>query len=382
VSDASPRLARQRAPDSLSVWNPDSRRGGANLDALPVAVRFSAYDSGMGSFETFGEAYVSVLRDVLRDGAVVAGTQDPTSVGSNFGRAERPTREILGYAFEVRDPSASVVVSPARTSHLAFCFGLFLWTLSGSDSESWIHYYNPRAGDFSDDGVHLSAPFGLRLFDNSGVDQIEAIFKKMASDPYSRRTAASILLPSDNQQPTRDYPCAVGVQYLQRQGRLHAITFMRSQSALKVLPYDVFVFMNLQRWLASRLGVVVGTYRHFSASLHVYEDELRLARRVLNEGVTTTSVGPFDTEPQDSMDMVCEFEAELRSAVESNRPAALRSMVSELRHLEREINPRSFQHECRTVLLVDALRRLRLQSEREELLAKLDPGLRQLASFG
>jgi hypothetical protein len=54
------------------------------------------------SHETFAEAYVSGLHAILNRGGVV----DPLSPGSGFGAGPRPTRELVAYAFEVREPKS------------------------------------------------------------------------------------------------------------------------------------------------------------------------------------------------------------------------------------------------------------------------------------
>jgi thymidylate synthase len=328
----------------------------------------------MESFATFGAAYVHLIREILEEGERVPGVRDSTSVGSNFGLSDRPTRELIGHAFEIADPSASVVVSPKRSAHLEFSVGLFLWTLAGSDNESWIRYYNPRASDFSEDGVHLSAAFGRRLFTESGVDQLEAIAKRMTSDPHTRRSAATILLPHDNQSPTRDYPCAIAVQYFQRDDALHALTFMRSQSALRVLPYDVFVFMNLQRWFAARMGLKAGTYKHISSSLHLYEDEVAASESLIEAGVATAHMSSFGAADDLPLEELLSMEADLRTAVRSTSTSPVRRAVSQALD---DAGSASFYRDCRTVLLLEATRRLEMRASFDELTRRLQPSLRR-----
>lgn len=58
---------------------------------------------------------------------------------------------------------------------------------------------------------------------------------------------------------------------------------MRSQSALMVMPYDLFLLTMLHEAMAVRLGVGLGYYHHFCGSLHYYEDEEELVDAVLRE---------------------------------------------------------------------------------------------------
>jgi thymidylate synthase len=55
---------------------------------------------------------------------------------------------------------------------------------------------------------------------------------------------------------------------------------MRSQSAVGVLPYDLFLFTFLHETLAVALGAQLGSYYHICGSMHYYSDETETAQRV------------------------------------------------------------------------------------------------------
>jgi thymidylate synthase len=158
-----------------------------------------------------------------------------------------------------------------RPIRLPYCLGLFLWTAAGSDDADWIAYYNPSVRRFSDDMSHFSGAMGRRIMAAGGVNQINAIKNRLLSDRSSRRTVAVISEAVDNTRETREYPCAIALQYLFRQERLVCIAYMRSQSAAVVLPYDAFVFMALQCLLAEELNIGIGSYYHIAGSFHIYQ---------------------------------------------------------------------------------------------------------------
>jgi len=204
------------------------------------------------TFASLAQAYRETLCDILEHGHPVPSVVDPTSPGSNFGQARRPSLELVGYSFQIDDPLSCLFLANARVIRLPYYIGQFLWTVAGSDSVDWIKYYNPAASTYSSDGRHLPGSFGKRLFSfEGGVDQIDAICRLITRDPTSRRTFGAICTPQDNASFSLDYPCCIGIQYFLRDGLLDAITYMRSQSALGVLPYDAFLFMALQCLVAS-----------------------------------------------------------------------------------------------------------------------------------
>lgn len=281
----------------------------------------------MTAYDTFGEAYKSCLEKLLEEGTRVPGTCDPRSPGSRFGTTVRDTKELTGFSFEIKDGSQCLLISKARPLRLAYCVGSLAWTLNGSDELEEIAFYNPRGRDFSDDGVHLSGAFGKRLFKyGNKLDQVDLIARKLKQDPSSRRTVAAILLPSDQAQESREYPCAIAVQYLMRGDRLHAITFMRSQSAALVLPYDSFLFMSVQCIIAQRLGVSPGPYTHLSGSFHYYSDESEIVQRVSQEDNITISFGDFLGEGVDAH-TICDFEKRVRLACKSAQLDALEALT-------------------------------------------------------
>jgi hypothetical protein len=244
-----------------------------------------------------------------------------------------------------------LIASDARAPRLAFSFALWLWTLAGSDDLAWISYYNSRGGAFSDDGVHLNGAFGHRLRAAAPLDQLNAVIEQLRIDPASRRAVAHISSPVDALNRSRDRPCAVALQFLLRESRLQALTFMRSQSAAMVLPYDAFLFMCLQCWMAARLGVEPGCYHHVAGSFHVYEEELEFAQRIIDADMEAHAILPFQ-DPERDFEDVFQWESTLRDAVASGNAGLIRADA------DRYAPPRHFSEQLRCALLADAGARL------------------------
>jgi thymidylate synthase len=233
-------------------------------------------------FHSLAEAYKDGLHAVL-SGEQVDSVLDPLSKASNFGIGNRPSRELLAHLFVVSNPANCLVSGPIVKLHLPYCFGLLAFSLSGDNRLETLRYYRPGAAEYSDDGWTLSGAFGSRLRGMNGeMDQLSAVMKRLADDPASRRTYSAIIKAEDNLTPSREYPCAAGVQLFLRNDRLTMLTVMRAQQAFTVLPYDAFLFMSMQLLLATQLGVRVGDYIHFSGTFHVYESEQSAIMQTLN----------------------------------------------------------------------------------------------------
>lgn len=328
---------------------------------------------------TFGEAhstlaaaYQAGLRDLLQYGSSVDSVRDPSSIASNWGLGNRPAVELLGYSLQVGDPYASLFFAEERPLRLEYLFGMFLWTIAGSDEVEWLGYYHSQAQVFSDDEMHLCGAFGKRLFSyKDSINQIDAICERLAKDPCSRRTVGAICVPDDNVSRSKEYPCCIGVQYFLRDGCLHALTHMRAQSAFGVLPYDAFLFMSLQCLLAERLGVRPGGYRHHAGTFHIYENESDVARRVADSKCDAVQVGTFDCSDKMLKDIFV-FEHDLRLATTTSDRSHVAIQAS------KKYECRTFWEQTKVVLLLHSLKRLGMFSEAYKLAADIPAGFKSL----
>jgi thymidylate synthase len=220
-------------------------------------------------FQSIDEAQLSVFDRLLTSGQPAS----PRGMG---------TLECEAVSFSILDPRRRCVLNPARRWSLPLALGETCWHLSGSTAAKDLAYYAPIWGSLADDeGQIRGSCYGSKIFvgDPSPWDLIIRLLQK---DHSSRR---AILYFSDEHSPfdgdSPDVACAQSIQFLLRLGKLDAVVCMRSNDAVWGLPYDVFLFTFIQELLSVRLGVELGTYFHFAASLHIYERHFELAREVL-----------------------------------------------------------------------------------------------------
>jgi thymidylate synthase len=197
----------------------------------------------------------------------------------------QPTRELLSVSFTLTKPRDRCVSIPERRWSLPLAVGEFSWHAAGSDQVDFIAYYAKRWRDFSDDGVRITGScYGKKMFaiSDGRSSQWSQVVDLLRCDPDSRR---AVLYFQDANAPsllhTRDIACATSMQFLVRDGALHAVVNMRSNDAVWGLPYDLFVFTMFQELMAATLGMEIGFYYHVMSSLHLYERHFELAERVL-----------------------------------------------------------------------------------------------------
>jgi thymidylate synthase len=97
---------------------------------------------------------------------------------------------------------------------------------------------------------------------------------------------------------------------------------MRSNDVFLGLPYDVFNFTMLQELMAVELGIELGSYIHFAASLHLYETDVGRASFIWGERDTALSeMGIMTGNPQ--LRLFLDFEQAVRQGADIYAQAGL-----------------------------------------------------------
>lgn len=222
------------------------------------------------------------LIDQVLAAPLVDTVVDPQSIGSDWGREQRPFHEVLGGTFTIGPRDEVLFTSRARPLNIEYALVSSLWILLGRNDLASVSRFNPRGSAFSVDGFTLSAAFGHRLVNEDG-DQIAAALRLINNDASTRRAICFIGRPHDLTDELRDFPCASLLQFFKRSDVLHAAVYMRSQSLFGVFPYDVVNFRYLQWQAAERLGLAPGRLHMNFGSLHIYAAERQRAESFLAE---------------------------------------------------------------------------------------------------
>ena len=203
--------------------------------------------------------------------------------------------ETLGHKFILENPRDRLISDNIHPTNIFQCIGQFLWITQGNFNLEAIKYYQPIAEKFSSDGWKMIGAYGPRLFGIQHLNQIQHVFETLHEDSTKRKAVASVYLPQFDQHKKNDeVPCTLNLQYLIRDGKLNAITFMRSQNAYNLLPIDLFIFTMLQEYVTAYLqaeyDLELGTYYHFSGSFHIYTRSQDEITRVINNKSTNNNI--------------------------------------------------------------------------------------------
>ncbi len=223
--------------------------------------------------------------DGLQDAVRLIGRKLLGPEAESVGPRGLPTRELLGCAIKIANPRRRLVLRPERQRwSLAFAMAEYLWYMRADRSVETMAFYAPGMRTFSDDGETLHSAYGYRIFGAHGYvgfDQWKMVKAKLDEDPDSRQAVIQIRMPQDALVPTKDHPCTIALQFLQRAGRLNMLTMMRSNDIVIGTPYDIFSFTMMQEQMALELGLELGAYFHQVGSWHLYEHQVLLAQEMV-----------------------------------------------------------------------------------------------------
>jgi thymidylate synthase len=126
--------------------------------------------------------------------------------------------------------------------------------------------------------------YGQRLFNyREAFNQIDNyIIPLLAKTPHSRRAIVALYDPiSDSAVDASTIPCLIALHFLVRDEKLHVTAYLRSNDLFVGFPADVYQLSVLQKYVAQRLEVGMGSISVFSNSTHIFEDQLDDIGRII-----------------------------------------------------------------------------------------------------
>lgn len=197
---------------------------------------------------------------------------------------------------EIENPRHRLVY--AKDTDIFNYVGQWIYLMGGSEHVDPISFYNPIARRFVDEGVdpvRLRASWGSRLFGNGNVERLIDLLNR---SPHTRRAVLTVFAAEDLAVSSRNLPCLVSMQFVLQGGKLNCFTTMRSQAAVGVMPYDLFILTMLHEYVAMKTNMELGTYTHFAPVCGVRVNEIPILRKVVGVGPTHAESMPEMSELQ------------------------------------------------------------------------------------
>lgn len=267
----------------------------------------------MFCFKNLNEAYYCIAQHTMLNGQ---------SVKSRSG----DTRELIDISVRVLEPDT---VPACRRMNMSYACGELLWYLSLTNSLEFISHYAPSYHRYANEVIgpngRTFAPLGG--YGERWKEQLHPLIELLRRDPNTRQACLTTWrldeLDYANTVKSRDVPCTLAIQFLVRDGKLHAIATMRSNDLWLGFAYDMFCFTQLQCLIAEELNLGLGYYTHQVGSLHVYSRDIAKIDEMLSREIDSyvaESIGR-DTKPSGSFESMRIAALRLEKQIRDERPS-------------------------------------------------------------
>ncbi len=170
-------------------------------------------------------------------------------------------------------PQERVLFCPNRNANPFFHLMESLWMLHGRNDLEFVHMFNKRMKDYSDDGIKFHAAYGHRWRAHFCFDQLKHIIRILSKDPDSRRAVLQMWDPvADLGKDLKDLPCNTTIYFrISSNNNLDMTVCNRSNDVIWGTYGANVVHMSiLQEYIASMLHLEIGYYYQFSNNFHAY----------------------------------------------------------------------------------------------------------------
>jgi thymidylate synthase len=227
--------------------------------------------------------------------------------------------------FEFCAKDLPVTILSQRFFNPFFAIAEAAWILEGSNALRPLEYFIRSYKKFSDDGKTLNGAYGFRARQHFKIDQINEIISLLNDDPETRRAVLTLYSPKDLcNNISKDIPCNTSVFFKIRNNKLDMTVINRSNDLYLGIPYNVFVFNILLKYISIKINVEVGVQRHFSDSLHLYTNDFDSVK-------TIVSGNSFD-KVDDQLSSFTQLDDDFVSGMINNRKEILNLNFNEISH--------------------------------------------------
>ena len=184
--------------------------------------------------------------------------------------------ELLHTVISIENPRQKWVYDRVPPISIGFALAELVWIMNGEVHSGIINYWNPSLPKFAGTEEIYYGAYGKRIRSHFGFDQLERAYNAFQNNSGTRQVVLQIYdvkkdFPLSNGLPRNsDIPCNICSLLKIRDGKLEWSQVMRSNDILLGMPYNFIQFTSLQEILAGWLDVEVGSYVHYSDSLHLY----------------------------------------------------------------------------------------------------------------
>ena len=210
------------------------------------------------------DALQMMLEDITSDEFSV----ESTSRNGNVRRFKQPV------LIQHKNPFMYLIHSKIRDANPVFHIMEAFWILRGHNEVDYLTPFNAKYIDYAESNGKVHGAYGRRLI-NGQFNQLEIAIKELQKTPDSRQVVLSMWIPELDLgvKGLRDRPCNTQIFLrIDEQGQLDMSVQQRSGDLVwGTMGANRVCFAIMQDYLATALGVGVGTLWQYVMNLHLYE---------------------------------------------------------------------------------------------------------------
>ena len=197
------------------------------------------------------------------------------------------TIELQHVWLELTNMQKCIVNLKARKINKTYLKNELKWYLSGSLKIDNIKKHSSFWEKLTDSNGTINSNYGNIAFiqKQSGKSQFEWCVDSIKKDKNTRQAIINYNQPLHKYESNKDCVCTIAQHFMVRNGKLDTTVFMRSNDLIYGLTYDAPWFCLISKKIAKATGLELGTYRHYAASLHVYERHFKMLYNINNEAI-------------------------------------------------------------------------------------------------
>ena len=185
------------------------------------------------------------------------------------------TQAIFNVGFYLINPTDNIISIPFRKWNRKYAKAEWDWYLSEDPKVKTLGDIFGKVpkiwSDMADDKGEVNSNYGYQWSRGHQLDRVVAILK---NNPNTRKATISIYDGKEIQDYKQDTPCTYAVQFTILNNRLNMCVTMRSNDLWFGFCNDQYCFSELQKVVAERLSISIGTYYHFAHNMHLYARDI------------------------------------------------------------------------------------------------------------
>lgn len=246
---------------------------------------------------TFERDYKNILKDVLRNGVI------------ENNRTGVKTLVVFDRHLKINMREGFPIIT-SRKAFFNTMVAEFLWLIGGGTNTGFLKENGVKIWDkWADEDGNLGPVYGyqLRNYNSTGLDQLFETINRLINDPLSRRHVMTMWNPLQIDE-MRLPPCHHTIELVCIRGVLNLKVTMRSVDLFVGLPYDIGLYANMLKYIASVTGLVTGDLSFSLANVHIYEDHIDLVKEYIKETIRPLPTVTINIYPENGKLSVNDFQ--------------------------------------------------------------------------